>query len=95
MMNLMQLGLAVQQATVDANKLEVLRQMIDAHDLTFCYSDDSKRYSRGHQQAVDITNYVKDNGIDRKTFAELWNSNVDKKIGEGFRSDYYMAIDYA
>jgi hypothetical protein len=67
--------------------------MIDEHDLTY-ESSDGRYYNRGRKQAEDITKYVAEHNIDRKTFAEIWNANVDKKIAPDYRSNYYMAVNY-
>jgi hypothetical protein len=94
MMNLIQQGLAVQKSP-NANKVEVLRMLIESHDLTASDSDDHKTYNKGRQSWIDITNYVEKNNIDRKTFAELWNAHVDKNIRDVFRKDYYLPIEYS
>lgn len=89
-MNIMQMGVDAQAATVEANKIEQLRKMIDAHDLTFQSSDDTWYYKRGQQQYVDIHKYVVTHHISHKEFAAIWNANVDKKIATDWRNDYYL-----
>lgn len=74
--------------------IKTLEKMILEHDITYEDSDDGKQYSSGREQIKKIMNYVSENNIDRKTFTEIWNAAVDKKIAEAFRNNYYLPIKY-
>jgi hypothetical protein len=57
---------------------EIFRNMCQAHDLSYVYSDDGKVYSNGEKQYKEIMEFSKKLPLDEaKT---IWNEMVEKKV---------------
>jgi hypothetical protein len=65
-----------------------LTQMINAHDMTYVFSDDSTKYRKGDQENTRINQLAQ--SVDRKVFVELWNARVDQTIAQSFRKEFYI-----
>src|SRR6185437_10834349 len=60
------------------------RKMVQSHDMTYTYSDDSRTYNKGD------ASYKAIQAASKKVpgAAKIWNSEVDKKIMEPHRKDF-------
>lgn len=82
--------------------LAQFKKLVDAHDLTYVYSDHGTAYAKGTEEHRDISrmfNQISDDSNHdakvRKQMIKIWNDNVDKKITEqsGSRKDFYWDFD--
>lgn len=80
--------LSAPQAVQD---LEVIRaefaRLVEAHDLTYTYADDSRAYARGRAEHDALIALAKQ--LPRETAAAIWNAAVDRKITPAYRADFY------
>jgi hypothetical protein len=67
--------------------IETFTQMVRSHDLTFGYSDDHRAYTRGRDERNAIESAAK--LLPEGEAARIWNENIDRQIGEGFRAQFY------
>jgi hypothetical protein len=65
-----------------------LMSMINSHDMTYVFSDDSTKYRKGDQENARINKLAEE--VDRKVFVELWNARVDQTIAQSFRHEFYI-----
>jgi len=70
--------------------LEMFASLVQMHDLTYEYSDDSYNYSAGELSLQMIKTVAKD--LPRKDVVRIWNANVDMKMSEGFRKKFYWTV---
>lgn len=68
------------------DKVKKFRELCEAHDLTYDFSDDSSVYSRGEQQYKEIVELSKQ--IPRNISRQIWNQTVEKKLLEHAWKDY-------
>lgn len=67
--------------------LQDFEAMVNAHDLTYTYSDDGAVYRRGETQLHRIKEAAKNLPLD--TVRSVWNAKVDKTLAEGYRKPFY------
>lgn len=73
-------------------RLLAFRKLVSAHDLTYSYSDDHRKWVGGQASWAEVNKA----GIEilPDDAAEIWNSIVDEKIAEGFREQFYMTAEH-
>lgn len=64
--------------------------MVNAHDLTYGYSDDPGVYRLGSYSEMKIREAAKQ--FDKEFVNRVWNEMVDTKISEGHRETFYTLI---
>jgi hypothetical protein len=72
---------------VTESKIAHLTRLIDAHDLTFMYSDDGGVCRRGQAELDEIRELAKD--VDPEVVRKVWDAKVDRHLAEGFREQFY------
>lgn len=70
------------------DKIFEFTKMVNAHNLTYMYSDSGQVLQHGDESLDKIKDYARKN-LDRKTAVKIWNEIVDRKIAEGFRDSFY------
>lgn len=68
-------------------KVEQFCSLVASHDLTYTFSDDSRSYDRGRAQLEAIERLKAEIPKDRAV--AIWNNNVDRKLAEPYRADFY------
>jgi len=71
-------------------KLEKFKELVNAHDLTYSYSDDFRVWARGQDSWAAINEAAK--GLDPKECCAIWNAKVRKELGENEQM-YRMTVD--
>jgi hypothetical protein len=66
-------------------------RFVNAHDLSYVYSDDDSVYRRGMAQYREIVEAAKS----LPNAAAIWNANVDRKVRAGCREEYYWTVPTA
>ena len=67
--------------------LDIFREMVELHDLTYDYSEDGRVWNRGFCEKGRIQEAMKQ--LDHDSCVEIWNAEVDRKLKPEFRKDYY------
>ncbi len=67
--------------------IEKFKQLVDAHDLTFEYSDDGAVWRRGCAQLDEIRALAAK--LPLEAVKEIWNAKVDRSLVERARPDWY------
>lgn len=62
------------------------RELCEAHDITYDFSDDSTVYRRGDDQYKQIVEVSKQ--IPRNLAVQIWNETVEKKLLPNAWDDY-------
>lgn len=75
-----------QEITAPDN-LELFKKLVETHDLTHAYSDDTNVYQRGSRELERI--YRLGDKLDPDVIAKIWNVQVNRKIKGRARRDYY------
>lgn len=70
--------------------LDEFHQLVRQHDLTHMYSDDASVYRRGSAALSEIMSAAK--LFPREDAVRIWNSEVDRKMSEGFREEFYWKV---
>ena len=70
------------------NLREIFERRVRHHDLTYSYSDDPNSYRNGKDSLYAVKALAKEIN-DPKYTTKVWNDNVDKVLGEGFREAFY------
>lgn len=66
------------------------RRMVQAHDLTYSYSDDHSYWVRG-QASINRIRAAKEH-VDPEVAVQIWNECVDSKIAEQAREQFYWSV---
>tara|TARA_R110000803_G_scaffold149677_4_gene215122 strand:- start:1560 stop:1844 length:285 start_codon:yes stop_codon:yes gene_type:complete len=53
--------------------------LVDAHDLTYAYSDDDRCYQKGRKSERELGNFARDN-LSYAVAREVWNAAVERKL---------------
>lgn len=77
----------MKNADVRRSLLEDFELMVKEHDLTYSYSDDGRVWRKGEAERSAIVEFS--NLLPRDKVVEIWNKWVDRKIGEGYRDNFY------
>ena len=67
------------------------RSMCEAHDLTYCFSDDHSAWLKGEESMKKIKAFAKH--LDEENVKEIWNSVVREKIIEKHWEEFYWSTD--
>lgn len=67
--------------------LEHFTALVNAHDLTYDYSDDGRAWRLGREQYDRIRKAAEQ--LPREEVVRIWNAAVDRKMREGFREPFY------
>lgn len=70
--------------------LDEFHQLVRRHDLTHMYSDDGSVYRRGSAELEAIREAAKQ--FPREDAVRVWNAEVDRKMTEGFREEFYWKV---
>lgn len=65
---------------------ETFRELCEAHDMLYTWSDDGSVYKRGEEQYADIVEFSKT--IPRSVAVQVWNQTVEKKLRQDMWEDY-------
>lgn len=68
------------------DNVQKFRELCEAHDLTYTYSDDGSVYRRGEAQYKEILEFSK--SIPRNLAVQVWNQTIEKKLREYDWDDY-------
>jgi hypothetical protein len=66
-------------------------RLVNAHDLSYVYSDEDSVYQRGKAQYAAIAEAAKS----VPNAAEIWNANIDRRVRAESRADYYWTVPTA
>ena len=69
------------------DKLAEFEKMVRAHDLTFQFSDDHSYWVRGQATLKAIQEAAKE--LPAEDVERIWNANVDRKLADFARKDFY------
>jgi len=67
--------------------LEEFAKLVAQHDLTYMYSDDGRCYSRGSRELYAIKQAAE--SFSRDEVVRIWNAEVDRKLVEDVRPEFY------
>jgi len=75
-------------------KLEEFRQLVDNHDLTFSYSDDSQMWRRGQAQLDAILSLGKKLSAagHGEECTKIWAERVDRSLDANYRKGWYRTF---
>ena len=65
---------------------KLFRELCEAHDITYTYSDDGSVYRRGEAQYKQIVEFSKK--IPHNIARQIWNQTVEKKLRKEVWSEY-------
>jgi hypothetical protein len=70
---------------IDDN-VKTFRELCEAHDMLYTWSDDGSVYRRGEAQYADIVKFSKT--IPRNLAVQVWNQTVEKRLRQDMWEDY-------
>ena len=70
--------------------LKEFAELVARHDLTHGYSDDNRYWERGRQELAEIKSAAAN--FPREEVVRIWNSEVDRKLADFAREQYYWKV---
>lgn len=69
------------------DRLKEFEELVDAHDVTYNYSDDSSVWRRGQAQWEQIMSIAKD--LPQEDVARIWNAKMDRYFLPEYAPEWY------
>ena len=71
-------------------KIELFKQLVRSHDLTYDWSDDSTKWQAGDNEYRAIQKLAME--LPRQEAVAIWNSVVDEKIRPELVEQFYWSV---
>ncbi len=82
----------IETSAVYDEKVKTFQNLVNAHDLTYSFSDDHRVWSRGEFSWKKINEAARE--ILPDDAADIWNKMVDETLTNGSREMFYSTAEH-